>query len=153
MTSDFYPSGEPALAGHDPILSAIHSLERALVSPAPGRQQEWASQVADDLRDVCAALARHREDVEKDDGLYEQLEDAMPRAAVRLQYLRETNVSLLEQAELLERQVERMAAGESAAFMSVRTQSLQLLSEMRQQQAREIDLVFEAFQRDTGEMD
>lgn len=135
---------------HSALLSAIHSLEAALFSPAPGREREWATQVSGRLREVHAELETHRREAEGVDGLYDQLEVVMPRAATRIQYLKDTNQSLVDRVELLIREVERIAKSGVGAFMAVRSNSTLLLGEMRHQQAREIDLMFEAFDRDIG---
>lgn len=135
---------------HSALLGAIHSLETALFAPAPGRERDWARQVIGRLREMHGELETHRREVEGADGLYEQLETVMPRAATRIQYLKDTNQSLIDRAELLEREVERIARSGVGAFMAVRSNATLLLGEMRHQQAREVDLMFEAFDRDIG---
>ena len=140
-----------ASRGHSALLAAIHHLEAALASPAPGREREWAGHVAEDLGSVCRALAAHARAVEAPDGLYEQLEEAMPQAATRLRYLRETNRSVADRAELLRREVERIMVGEGSAFMAIRDHAAGLMTALRHQQSRELDLIFEAFERDLGE--
>lgn len=145
-----WPRAEQITQKHSALLSAIHSLEAALFSPAPGREREWATQVTGRLREVHGELETHRREAEGTDGLYEQLETVMPRAATRIQYLKDTNQSLVDRVELLIREVERIAKSGTGAFMAVRSNSTLLLGEMRHQQAREVDLMFEAFDRDIG---
>lgn len=146
-------TSERVTRGHSDLLNGIHSLESALLSPAPRRERDWAVGVSGRLREVCALLVRHRSTVEAEDGLYDQLETAMPRTALRIQYLRDTNQSLIDRAELLLREVERVASTGVGAFMAVRSNAALLLGEMRHQQAREVDLIFEAFDRDMGGAD
>lgn len=102
---------------------------------------------------MSAALREHVDAVQGDDGLYAKLEEALPQAGTRLQYLRETNQSLMDRVELVEREVRRISDGAGAAFMAVRSNALQLIGEVRHQQSREADLVYQAFQQDIGAVD
>jgi hypothetical protein len=111
---------------------------------------EWGRGVLEAWLELEVALREHVEAVQGDDGLYAEVEGTLPQAANRLQYLRETNQSLLDRVELQEREVRRIAEGVGAAFMAVRANALQLIGEVRHQQSREADLVYQAFQQDIG---
>jgi hypothetical protein len=114
---------------------------------------EWGRGVLEAWLELAAALREHIAAVEGDDGLYAVVEQTLPQAANRLQYLRETNQSLLDRVELQEREVRRIADGVGAAFMAVRANALGLIGEVRHQQSREADLVYQAFQQDIGSVD
>lgn len=150
--SELEPTGRTA-ESHRSLLSAVHQVGAALASPAPGREQEWGKGVLAGLRELGEALRAHVAAVQAPDGLYEEVETAMPQAGNRVQYLRETNQSLQDRIELLEREVRRIAQGEGTAFMAVRANALQFIGEVRHQQSREVDLVFQAFQQDIGSGD
>jgi hypothetical protein len=144
---------ETVAAAHGNLTRAIHHLEAALASPAPTREREWAGEVLAHLNKLTDSLMAHLNEVEAAGGLYAELDDAMPHAGNRIGYLRDTNRSLLDRVELLMREVRRVAIGEGLAFMAVRAHAADLMTELRAQQSREIDLVFEACSRDTGDID
>ncbi len=135
---------------HSDLVHTMHRLEAALASPAPSRENEWATRVLEDLRALCGVVQENRRTAEQPGGLYEQVTESRPELTLRTHYLRDSNRYLETQARLLVEETERVALGEGAAFMAVRTHAAELLKELRQQQAREVDLAFEAFQRDIG---
>ena len=139
-----------AAEGHRSVLSCVHRVGSALAAPAPGREQDWARAVLASLEELQDSLGEHLRFVERPGGLYPEIEEAFPEATHRVLYLRETNRSLLDRLELLMRETRRIAEGEGAAFMAVRSNALTLIGEIRHQQSRETDLVFQAFQTDIG---
>lgn len=132
------------------VLSCVHAVGAALAQPAPGRERAWAGGVLESVIALRQRMEQHLVDVDHADGLYPQIEETFPEATHRVQYLRETNRSLMDRIGLLEKEVGRIAHGEGTAFMAVRSNALQLMGEIRHQQSREIDLVFQAFQTDIG---
>ncbi|MBM3458194.1 MAG: hypothetical protein FJX77_06650 [Armatimonadetes bacterium] len=150
MNENHRRASERASRGHNSLVEAMHRLEAALASPAPGREAEWAAHVLQDLETLLSVVQALREAVEGPGGLYEQVTETRPEASLRTMYLRDSNRYLADHARLLVEETERIARGEAAAFMAVRTHAAELLKELRQQQAREVDLVFETFQRDIG---
>lgn len=153
MSEPEYQPTDRTAQSHRSLLSAVHQVGAALASPAPGREQEWGGGVLSGLLDLTRAFKAHVHAVQGPDGLYEEVESSMPHAGNRVQYLRETNQSLADRLELLEREVRRIADGEGTAFMAVRANALQLIGEVRHQQSREVDLVYQAFQQDIGSGD
>lgn len=150
MTTPQSPPTERAAQSLHSVLSCVHRVGSAIASPAPGREREWASAVRESVIALRERLEEHLVDVERPDGLYPQIEESFPEATHRVQYLRETNRSLMDRVALLDREAARISQGEGSAFMAVRSSALQLLGEIRHQQSREIDLVFQAFQTDIG---
>ena len=138
---------------HDALITAMHKLERALVSAAPGRESEWAQRVAADLRDVRHELAQHRQSAEAADGLFAEIARAMPAAQYQLGKLRQAHGAMLDETDAPLASVERMGAGEPGSFDAVRQRASALLSGLRTHQAQEVDLVYEAFNRDISGID
>lgn len=138
---------------HSALVEAIHHLEAALRAPAPGRSQAWGESVRKHLKALHESLLEHIRSAEGPGGLYEELEEEAPETAQRIGYLRETNRNLLDRSELLLREVDRVASGEGQAFMAVRSNAAALLNELRAQQSREVDLIYEVFERDIGVLD
>jgi hypothetical protein len=138
---------------HSALVEGMLRLEAALAAPAPGREQEWAQRILGDLHGLVSALEAHGGSVEAEEGLYDQVADALPEMARRVTYLRDANAYLEARARLLLQEVNRVAEGEGAAFMAVRSHAGELMTELRQQQSREVDLIFEVFKRDISGMD
>lgn len=138
---------------HGELIQSLRHLADAIARPAPTRVAEWAREVGEALQRLEAAFARQQESAEGRDGFYEQIGAAMPRAAQRLHYLRHTNRSIAAQIRLLQEEVADLQVDEQGAFMAVRGRVTDLLGEIRQQQAREVDLLFEAFHLDIGAPD
>ena len=81
---------ERTRAEHDALLAAMHRLEAALGSPAPGREREWATRVARDITPVYEALRLHADSAEGPNGLFSELEAAQPVVASRIEELSRT---------------------------------------------------------------
>jgi hypothetical protein len=149
---------------HDALLSAMHRLEAALVAAAPGRQQAWGARVQDDLRLVQEALARHVASAEGTGGLLAAIDLSRPAIVRRVERLRREHADLLQQANDLQRRVERLSSAEWTAYEAcladevlddpdaadIRRQAAQLLNVLRSHQAHEADLIFESFCTDIG---
>ena len=137
-------------AEHDALLAAMHRLERALATAAPRRERAWAGQVATALREVRGDLEVHQQSSEAPDGVLAELQNAMPEAAYRINQLRHAHRAFLDEVDGLCASVERFAATGAGSVDSIRRRVVALLSEIRHHQARQVDLIFEAFERDIG---
>jgi mannose/cellobiose epimerase-like protein (N-acyl-D-glucosamine 2-epimerase family) len=149
---------------HDSLLAAMHRLEAALAAAAPGRQQAWGARVQDDLRLVHEALARHVASAEGPGGLLAAIDLSRPAIVRRVERLRREHADLLQQANDLQRRVERLSSAEWTAYEAcladevlddpdaadIRRQAAQLLNALRSHQAHESDLIFESFCTDIG---
>jgi hypothetical protein len=135
---------------HDALLDAMHRLEAALTSAAPGREQAWNRQVIEKLRTVADLLDEHARSAEADDGLLAMVAAAQPRLLHRVERLRHEHVTLLEQARALERQITHHAADEMPNFRDIRQRVTWLLNALRHHRASATDLIFEAFSTDIG---
>ncbi|MHB1423647.1 MAG: hypothetical protein ACYC3I_10725 [Gemmataceae bacterium] len=152
---------------HDALLAVVHRLEAALAAAAPGRQQAWGSRVLGDLRLVQESLARHVAAAEGPDGLLVAIDLSRPAIMRRVERLRREHADLLQQANDLQRRVERLSSVEWTAYEAcladevvedpdaadIRRQAAQLLNALRSHQAHETDLIFETFYTDIGASD
>jgi hypothetical protein len=141
---------QQARAQHDALLDAIHRLEAALTSAAPGREQVWNRQVIEKLGAVVDLLDEHAHSAEVKDGLLEIIGGAQPRLLHRVERLRREHVALHEQASALIRQIDHHAAEETPDFHDIRQRTTWLLAAVRHHRAAAADLIFEAFSTDIG---
>jgi hemerythrin-like domain-containing protein len=137
-------------AEHDDLLEAIHSLEAALASAAPGREQAWGKQVLKKLQAVAELLDGHARSAEAADGLLAMVAAAQPRLLHRVERLRREHVDLLDHARSLQRQIEHHAADELPNFRDIRQRATWLLNALRHHRAAATDLIFEAYSTDVG---
>jgi hypothetical protein len=135
---------------HDALLDAIHRLEAALTSAAPGREQAWSRQVTEKLGAVVDLLDEHAHSAEAKDGLLAIVGAAQPRLLHRIERLRREHGALHEQASALMRQIEHHAPDETPNFHDVRQRTTWLLAAVRHHRAATADLIFEAFSTDVG---
>lgn len=141
---------QQARAEHDALLEAMHRLEAALASAAPGREQAWNKQVVEQLRTVADLLDEHARSAEAADGLLAMIGAAQPRLLHRAERLRREHVDLLQQARTLERQIEHHGEDELPNFRDVRQRTTWLLDALRHHRAAATDLIFETFSTDIG---
>jgi hypothetical protein len=137
-------------AEHDTLLAAIYQFEQALASAAPGREPDWARRVATDLGVVQQELARHRRSAEAADGLLAELAQAMPTAQYQLGKLREAHGAMLDEAAALLTSVAQLSEDATGSVDAIRRRSAALLLGLHHHQWQEVDLVYEAFDRDLG---
>ncbi|HET9731966.1 MAG TPA: hypothetical protein VFP54_04755 [Acidimicrobiales bacterium] len=131
-------------AHQDRTLASVHQLEAVLGSAAPGREEQWRSAVLDALRALEEATADESRNAEAPDSLLSDLARTQPWLrnrvrAVRLQYrqLRD-HLASLEQ-ELAEH------PGQPLDYSDIRQRLSWVLTGLRNQRARESDLIYEAY--------
>lgn len=133
---------------HDELLTAMHHLEAALASPAPGREQQWAARSKQDLRRVCESLERHILSAEGPDGLFAELDLTRPCVVARVAELRQEHQRLLEQAQSLEDGLR--PCKENHDFAALRAEAAKFLTAIRRHHAWEVDLIYECFWLNIG---
>jgi hypothetical protein len=131
-------------ADQDRTLAAMHALEAALGSAAPGREQDWQASVLSALAVLEEATTEEAANAERPDSLLSDIARTQPRLrnrarGVRLQYrhLRDALAGLRQ--ELGEH------SGAASDFSDVRQRLGWLLTSLRHQRARESDLIYEAY--------
>lgn len=134
---------------HDELLIAMHKLEAALGSPAPGRESNWARRVIGDLVSVDSALRAHVASAESETGLFLELLLVRPEmTGGRIERLRKEHGQLLERAASLAGSLNQ---GDGILdFAALRRQAAELLTAIRSHHAHESDLIFECFWTDIG---
>jgi hemerythrin-like domain-containing protein len=165
MTADSSPStSSPPLASHgtlvqqtcaehDALLNAMHQLEAALASAAPGRENAWNEQVVARLRTVEDALREHVVSADGPDGLLAEIDITRPTLMRRVEKLRQDHAALLEQVRELKKLAELRGGNATPDFQRIRQQATSLLNAMRHHQHMETDLIFETFYTDIGTVD
>lgn len=141
---------QQARSEHDALLEAMHHLEAALASAAPGREQAWNKQVVKELRTVADLLDEHARSAEAAGGLLAMVGDAQPRLLHCVERLRREHVDLRQQARALERQIEHHGEDELPNFRDIRQRTTWLLNALRHHRAAATDLIFETFSTDIG---
>jgi hypothetical protein len=130
-------------ADQDRTLAGMHRLEAMLATAAPGREQEWRSQVLGALVALEEATAEEADNAQAPDSLLSDLARTQPWLrnrvrGVRLQYqqLRHSLGSLRQELE--------EAAG-AADYADTRQRLGWVLTGLRHHRARESDLIYEAY--------
>ena len=138
-----------AARDHAAILSAVHRLEKALASPAPGRETAWKQHAGAALVGVLDSLNVHRQSAENEGGVIAEAEALLGRppalAAARSQHVR-----LLKDSGELLADLEERRDDPQLRCQAVRQRAGRLASALRNHQALEADLILEAFDLDIG---
>lgn len=135
---------------HEPLLDAMHRLEAALATAAPGREEVWRKRVAAELATLRNVLSTHVASTESRKGMFVDVESIEPALHHRIERLRHEHADLLRQAESLETHLAPSAPGHPFNFHDVRQRAGWLLTALRHHQALEADLVFELYDSDVG---
>ena len=138
-----------AARDHEEILSAVHRLEAALASPAPGREAAWKLRAGAALVGVVDSLNVHRESAENEGGVIAEAEALLGRPPA-LAAARSQHVGLLEDARELLADLEERGDDPKLTCEAVRERAWRLASALRNHQALEADLILEAFDLDIG---
>ena len=131
-------------ADQDRTLAAMHALEAALGTAAPGRQSDWQEAVLSALAVLDEATTEEAANADRPDSLLSDIARTQPRLrnrarGVRLQY-RHLQDAL---AGLRQELGEHSDAGSD--FSDTRQRLGWLLNSLRHQRARESDLIYEAY--------
>jgi len=130
-------------ADQDRTLAGMHHLEAMLAAAAPGREQEWRSEVLAALVALEEATAEEADNAQAPDSLLSDLARTQPWLrnrvrGVRLQYqqIRQSLGSLRQELH---------GATGAADHADVRQRLGWVLTGLRHQRARESDLIYEAY--------
>jgi hypothetical protein len=134
---------EARQADQDRTLFAMHALEAALASAAPGREDGWRDSVVTALEVLAAATGEEAANAQRPDSLLADIARTQPFLrnrvrGLRVQYgqLRDAISSLLDEIQ-----------GPKASFdvADVRQRLGWVLTGLRHQRARESNLLYEAY--------
>ncbi len=134
---------------HGTIVTALHMLEKALASPAPGREASWKRRAGAALVVVVDSLNVHCESAEKRGGVLAEAEVALGRPP-ELRQARSQHEQMLRDARQLLSDLEERADDKKLTYREVRRRGWRLAADLRRHQALEADLIMEAFERDIG---
>ena len=126
----------------DRTLAAVHRLEAALSSAAPGREPSWQTDVADALAVLDAATAEEQRNAAEPDSLLSDIARTQPRLRHRVRGLRATYQHLRETIAALSDEIAQSGKGD---VDDLRRRLAWLFTAVRHQRARESDLIYEAY--------
>ena len=126
-----------------------------------GLKTAWAKQLPDERKSGSAmsvtaldllivAMNESQEVVSQEDGVIEEIKHTTPRLLSRIANLRDEFDGLLQQANTLRDQLAVAAKRSNTAFSDLRQRMDWLLSGIKHHQAKETDLIYEAFNVDIG---
>lgn len=128
------------------IIDLMHDLEHALAAPSITRIEPWARRVADRLDQLQTALQASREEITSQRGLYAEIVQESPWLRPRVEQLKQMYAELERQIIELQRGMDPTAADVDR----IRQQLGQMLGGLRNAQAMETELIFEAIGMDLG---
>lgn len=131
-------------AGQDRTLGAMHRLEAALESAAPGREGRWRDEVTAALRILDEATTEEAENANRPDSLLSDIARTQPRLRTRVRGVRTQVRSLRDMLGSLRQELE---GPEDAMpdIADVRQRLAWVLGALRHLRARESDLIYEAY--------
>jgi hypothetical protein len=131
-------------ADQDRTLAAMHQLEAALGTAAPGRQGPWWQDVVAALAVLDAATTDEETNAGRPDSLLSDIKRTQPRLRTRVRGVRAQYAQL--RRALGELRDEFTDAPDLAPDVAdVRQRLAWLLTALRHQRARESDLIYEAY--------
>ena len=134
------PAGRP-----DRTLAAMHALEAALATAAPGRQRDWQEAVLAALAVLDEVTTEEAANAERPDSLLSDIARTQPRLrnrtrGVRLQYRQLRDALAVRCAKNC-----TSTQGQASDFSDTRQRLGWLLISLRHRRARESDLIYEAY--------
>jgi len=147
-SEEFSPSQRAGLetrrSDQDRTLGAMHRLEEALESAAPGRERRWRDEVMSGLVVLGEATAQEAENADRPDSLLSDIAHDQPRLRNRVRGIRTQYQQLHERIEGLEREL-RQPQDAAPDFSDLRQRLTWVLTALRHVRARESDLIYEAY--------
>lgn len=128
----------------DRTLVAMHELEAALGSAAPGRETSWQAAVLTALAVLDEATNDEYDNANDADSLLSDIKRTQPRLRTRVRGLR-TQYAQLRQTIMSIRAELSKPDDQDTDFADVRQRLSWLLTALRHQRARESDLIYEAY--------
>ena len=130
--------------------AALVALEKAISSPAVGRESDWSKDVLRNLQDLEHAIVEHVEVTERPDGLYDEFSQKAPRLAGKIGQLRAEHPELREGAHELVARLEATPIGDAWPLAGARDDLQRLLGRIVRHRQLGADLVWEAYNLDIG---
>lgn len=122
----------------------MHELEAVLGSPAPGRESSWRTGVRAALAVLDEVTNDEYANAMNPDSLLSDIKRMQPRLRTRVRSLRAHHVQLRQAIMSIRAELDEPDS-EGTDFADVRQRLSWLLTALRHQQARESDLIYEAY--------
>ena len=135
---------------HVRLSFAMHRLESCLGHAAPGRLDAWCDEVLSAFDLFITAMRESQECVASKHGLVEDIKTRFPQLLHRVEELKNEFDGLLEQSISLQKEISKIKNTNHANFADLRQRLGWLLTAVKHQQAKEVDLVYEALNVDIG---
>lgn len=130
-------------ADHDRTLAAVHALEAALATAAPGRERGWREEVVSALAELDRVTGDESSNADRPDSLLSDIKRTQPRLASRVRGVRAQYRQIRDGIESLRREIEE--PGDVVDVADIRERAGWVLAALRRQRARESDLIYEAY--------
>jgi len=131
----------------DALVEAMHRLDLAWMAPQCGRPGPWRQLLSERLQEVCRLLEEHARQLESPQGLMSQIAQQEPRLLDRIEQLRREHRELVASARELQQLVDQEPAEDP---LRLRREVERFLKTLREHNARENDLIYEALETDIG---
>jgi hypothetical protein len=128
----------------DRTLAAMHRLESALGSAAPGRESQWREQVLGALALLDEATTEEARNADRPDSLLSDVARTQPRLRNRVRGVRAQYRQLRETFALLRQDLQDQDPS-PVDFANLRQRLAWVMTALRHQRARESDLIYEAY--------
>jgi hypothetical protein len=99
----------PRSAKVDPLQLALDRFARTLAEPAPGKEGDWATELAATLDGLANGLQQHITNAEAPDGLLTEVDLTRPTLARKVGVLRKEHADFLNQISAFQLEVRRVA--------------------------------------------
>lgn len=129
---------------------ALVALEKAISSPAIGREPAWTEGVTRELRDLSTTIQEHIVVTERPEGLYDEISTKAPRLAGKIEHLRREHPEMRDGTRDLLARLETTPIGEGWPLSDVRNDLQRLLGRIVRHRQLGSDLVWEAYNLDIG---
>lgn len=148
------PEVSPTLAEARQRRSDLHEalidVERAISSPASGREADWSKDVVRRLQDLAGTIEEHVEVTERAGGLYDEIGGKAPRLADKIDRLRREHPEMREGTRQLIERFETTPVGDAWPLEDARDDLQRLLGRLVRHRQLGADLVWEAYNLDIG---
>jgi phage shock protein A len=129
---------------------ALIAVEKAISSPAIGREADWSKEVVVQLQDLGHTIDEHVEVTERSEGLYDEISHRAPRLATKIDRLRAEHPELRDATTALTAKLEVTPIGDGWQLQEARDELQRLLGRIVRHRQLGADLVWEAYNLDIG---
>jgi len=127
------------------ILMASHRVEGALTAPAPAREQEWKDGVHRAMSLLVASLLEASQRGESAGGLIADLKFESSKYFHRVDQLQREFDEMIRRCDAAIKHLESHGHQDAIDYADIRQRISWLLTSLKHHQAREADLVYEAY--------